>query len=166
MKNFLKIPILFTVVAISACRSHRIVEESNYSDKDSCEIQTEVIAHHLTNVEKTESISSSVAQDHLEFSDGAGEIRINSIGEVSIKGLKSAYLMRQNTHERSVTTAATTDSLTAKSQEKSLKATDTMSKAIETNPNVSLIGIKLTLFIGIIIVFILSIRSGLKRVFN
>ena len=166
MKNFLRIPILFTVITISACRSHKIVEESNYSDKDSCEIQTEVIAHHFTNVEKTESISSSVAHNHIEFSDGAGEIKINPNGEVSIKGLKSAYLMHQNTHEQSVTTAMTADSLTAKSQEKSLKVTDTMSKAIATHPNVFLIWIKITLFIGLIIVFILSIRSGLKRVFN
>ncbi|MDE6697699.1 MAG: hypothetical protein K2K25_12535 [Muribaculaceae bacterium] len=166
MKNYLKIPILFTVFAISACRSHKTVEQSNYSANDSCEIQTEVRVHYLTNFEKTESISSCLVQDHLEFSDEAGEIRIYSNGEVTIKGIKSAYIMRNDTHKQSTTTTAVTDSITAISNEKSVKATDTTSRAIATNPTFSLIWIKITLFIGLIIVFILSIRSCLKRFFN
>ena len=166
MKNYLKIPILFTVVAISACRSHKTVEQSNYSANDSCEIQTEVIAHNLTNIVKNEIISSHFVQDHLEFSDEVGEIRINSNGEVSIKGIKSDDIMRNDTHKQSTATTAVTDSITAISHEKSVKATDTTSKAIATNPTVSLIWIKITLFIGLIIVFILSIRSNFKRFFN
>ena len=159
MKNFLKIPILFTVVAISACKSHKTVDVSNYSANDSCAIQTDLSVHSLNIIEKTESISSCITQDHLEFSDGAGEIRINSIGEVSIKGLKSAYLMRQNAHEQSVTTAATTDSITAKSQEKSAKITTFATKAEAKIPVSSSIWIKIIFFIIIIILLIRIMRS-------
>ncbi|MDE6522686.1 MAG: hypothetical protein K2L17_07705 [Muribaculaceae bacterium] len=158
MKNYLKFSILFIVIAISACRSHKTVEVSNYSANDSCIVQTDLSVRSFTNIEKTESISSCIAQDHLEFSDGAGEIRINSIGEVSIKGLKSAYLIHQNTHERSVTTATTTNSLTATSNEKSAKITTSATKAEATIPVSSSTWLKIILFIIIIILIIRFIR--------
>ncbi|MDE5998048.1 MAG: hypothetical protein K2G77_07565 [Muribaculaceae bacterium] len=166
MTNFSKFPILFAVIAISACRSHKTIEASSYSANDSCIVQTDLSAHSLTNIEHNESIITHLAQDYMEFSDGAGEIRINSVGEVSIKGLRSVYLIHQNTHEQSVTTAATTDSLTAKSHTKSVKKTATATKANAAIPAISSSQFKIILFIALIIIFILSIRSVLNRFFN
>lgn len=159
MKNISKFPILFAVIAISACRSHKTVEVSNYSANDSCEIQTEVRAHRLINVEKTESISSFIAHDHMEFSDSTGEIRINSNGEVSIKGLKSAYLVRHDIHQKSVTTAATIDSIAVQSHEKSVKITTTATKAVATNPILSDILLKF-IFLMMIIILLIRIRRS------
>lgn len=157
MKTFSKFPILFAVIAISACRSHKTVEVSNYSANDSCEIQTEVRAHHLINEEKTESISSCIAHDHMEFSDSAGEIRINSDGEVSIKGLKSAYLIRHDIHQQTVTTSATNDSIIVQSHEKSAKTSAIATKTNAITSSTSSLWIEFILFMLIAILIIISI---------
>lgn len=157
MKKFLKFPIIFTVIAVSACRSHNTVEVSNYSTNDSCEIKTYVRALSLTNIEQNESIVSRLTQDHMEFNDGTGEIRIHSNGEVSIKGLKSAYLTRHDIHKQSATTATIKDSLTAKSHTKSTKTTDVTSKANTTIPATFSLCLKILSLIVLIILSILSI---------
>ncbi len=159
MKHSLKFPILFIVIAFSACRSHKTVEVSNSSANDSCIVQTDLSVHSLTNIEKTESISSCIAQDHLEFSDGAGEIKIHPNGEVSIKGLKSAYLMHQNTHKQSEASVVTSDSITATSQEKSTKTTTSATKTNTSIPISSSTWIKIIFFIIIIILIIKISRS-------
>lgn len=166
MKNFLKFPILLAVIAVSACRSHKTVEASGYSANDSCIVQTDLSIHSLTNIEHSESITTHLAQDHMEFSDGAGEITINPNGEVSIKGLKSADLMHHDTHTQSITTVSTNDSITVQSLAKTAKATDTTTKAISTNPTVSSTWLKTLLIIALTIIVILSFRSILKRFFN
>ena len=158
MKNYLKIPILLTVIAFSACRSHKAIEVSDYSANDSCVAQTDLRVHSFTNIAKNETISSHLAQDHMEFSDGAGEIRIYSNGQVSIKGLKSANLMRQNTKKHSAMTVAITDSVTATSHEKSAKITTSATKAEATIPVSSSIWIKILFVIIIIILIIRFIR--------
>ncbi|MDE7420554.1 MAG: hypothetical protein K2N35_10130 [Muribaculaceae bacterium] len=158
MKNLLKIPILFTVVAVSACRSHKKVEVSDHYATDSCKVQTDLTVHSITNIEKNEYIDSLLAQDQLEFKDGAGEIRIHSNGEVSIKGLKSAHLMRQNTHKHSATTVTLNDSVAAKSQIKSTKTTTKATKANTVIPVASSIWLKVLSFIIIPILVLLTIR--------
>lgn len=166
MKNFLKFPILLTVLAACGCRSHKTVEVSNYSSNDTCVVQTDLSVHSLTNIEKTESISSRLAQDLMEFSDGAGEIRIHRNGEMSVKGLKSVHLVRHDIHKQSAITAAINDSLTAKSHTKSSMATSTATKANATIPATSSIRLKILLFIGLILLLIISTRHVLKRFFN
>lgn len=166
MKNFLKFPILFTVLAACGCRSHKTVEVSNYSSNDTCVVQTDLSVHSLTNIEKTESIFSCHAQDLMEFSDEAGEIRIHRNGEMSVKGLKSAHLIRHDIHKQSETTAASNDSLTAKSHTKSSMATSTATKANSTIPATFSIWLKILLFIRLIILLIISTRHVLKRFFN
>ena len=166
MKNLLKYPILVSFIAISACKSHKPVEAFNYSANDSCMVQTDLSVHSLSNIEKNESITTRLAQDHLDFSDGGGEITIHPNGEVSIKGLKSAHLMRHDSHKQSATTASNNDSITAKSQTKTAKTTDAKSKTMVTNPTSSSIWQKILLLILLIIVFILSMRFILKRFSN
>ena len=166
MKNLLKYPILVSFIAISACKSHKPVEAFNYSANDSCMVQTDLSVHSLVDIEKNETISSRLAQDHMEFSDGGGEITIHPNGEVSIKGLKSTYHMRYDSHKQSATTASNNDSIIAKSQTKTAKTTDATSKTTATNPKDSSMWQKILLLIVLIIVFILSIRFVLKRFFN
>lgn len=166
MKHSLKFPILFTLIAISACRSHKTVEVSNYSTNDSCIVQTDLRVHSLSNIEKNESITTRIAQDLMEFSDGAGEILIHSNGEVSIKGLKSAHITRHDTHKQSATTDTTSDSITAKTQTKSIKTRVATSKSMATNPTFSSTWLRILFFVGLILIFVLSMRSVLKRFFN
>lgn len=159
MKNFLKFPILFTVIAVSACRSHKTVEVSDYSTNDSCVVQTDLRVHSLANIEKNESIASRLTQDHMEFSEGAGEIRIYSNGEVSVKGLKSAYLIRHEAHKQSTITAAINDSLDAKSHIQSSKTTVAATKANAITSSTSSIWLKFILFMIIAILIIRIVRS-------
>ena len=166
MKNLLKFPVLFTVIAISACKSHKSVESYNYSANDSCAVKTDLSVHSLVGIGKNETNSSHLAQDHMEFSEGAGEITINPNGEVSIKGLKSADFMHNDADKQSITTVASNDSITVQSQTKTAKASYATKKTMTTNPTVSSIWQKTLLFIALIIIVILSIRFLLKRVFN
>lgn len=159
MKNLLKIPILFTVLATSACRSHKTADVSNCSSNDSCVVQTDLNVHSITNVEKTESISSCLAKDHMEFSDGAGEILIHSNGEVSVKGLKSVYHTNYDTHKQSVITADINDSLTAKSHSKSTKATVSATKTTDTILATPSVLFKIILFMIIALLLIRIRRS-------
>lgn len=159
MKHFLKFPILFTVIAFSACRGHKVIEVSDYSANDSCVAQTDLRVHSFTNIAKNETIYSHLAQDHMEFSDGAGEIKIHPNGEVSIKGLKSAYLMHQNTKKHSVTTAAITDSVTATSHEKSTKITTSATKNNTSIPISSSTWL-IVLFFIIIAILLIRIRRS------
>ncbi len=155
MKNPLKILFLFAVVAFSACRSHKAIEASNYSANDSCVVQSDLGIHSITNIETTESIASCLTQDHIEFNDEAGEISIHSNGEVSIKGIKSVYLLRQDTHKQSATAITTNDSVTAKTQVKSEKVT---TKANSINPIASSIWLKIFFFIALTFLSFLTIR--------
>ncbi|MDE6560950.1 MAG: hypothetical protein K2K75_06200 [Muribaculaceae bacterium] len=166
MKNLLKYPILVSVIAISACKSHKPVEAFHYSANDSCLVQSNLSVNSFVAIEKNETISSRLAQDHMEFSEGAGEIIINSNGEISIKGLNSADLIRHDTHKQSITAVSTNDSITVQTQAKTAKATDTTSKAVSANPTVSSTWQKILLFIAFIIIVILSFRFLLKRFFN
>lgn len=158
MKHLLKFTFLFTVVAFAACRSQKTVEVSNHSANDSCEVQTDLRVHSITNIEKNESIASCFTRDHIEFSEGAGEIRMHPNGEVSIKGLKSASLMRQDTRKQSATTININDSVAAKSQIKSTKATTKATKVNAKIPAASSIWLKIVLVFCLVIIVFISTR--------
>lgn len=158
MKNLLKFTFLFTVVVFSACRSHKTVEVSNYSSNDSCEVHTDLRVHSISDIEITESIASRLKQDLVEFNDGAGEIRINPNGEVSIKGLKSANILRQDVHKQSSTSVTTNDSVTAMSQIESVTATTKATKANATIPVASSSWLKFIIVFGMIIILFISTR--------
>lgn len=166
MKNLSKFPILFIVVAFSACRSHKAVEVSNYTSNDSCIVQTNLgISSHI-NTETTESISSYIAKDFMEFSDGAGEIRIHSTGDVSIKGLKSACIMSRDYHKQSATTVALNDNVNANSYKKSANETAAEAKDISIIPIGSSIRLKIFSFMTITAIIFLAMRYFKKLWLN
>lgn len=92
MRNYNKIPFLFTIVVFSGCKSSKMIEESSFSYVDSCAVESTVNMQTLTASVAVESIAASCTQDHFDFQDGSGEIQIHPDGEVTVKGLKSASL--------------------------------------------------------------------------
>ncbi len=159
MQNYSKISFLFAILALSSCHSRRVTEVSGYTAQDSIAVQTDLKVYSLTNIEKSESISSCSSHGSMYFDDGRGEIKIYPNGEVTIKGLKRAHLIAEERHELKAAKEVVNDTLTVNSHSKAAAATSFDIKADKTITADCFMGIKILRLIptAIIILLILSI---------
>ncbi len=135
MRNLANLSIIVAIAMVSGCRSHKAIEESAYTINDSCSLKTSVQVQSMTNIGDSESVDSSLRQDHFDFEEGAGIIQINPDGEVTIKGLKSASLLRKSNHKTSDVQISVSDTLSAESNSESNSAVASEVKTRKDTPS-------------------------------
>lgn len=159
MKTFTKTSFLLAITILASCRSHKKMEESSFSSKDSCTVQTSMSLQSFTNVLAAESISSSLTQDHFDFHEGAGEILIHTNGDTTIKGLRSAVLARKTQNKESETHVSLSAGLSSESHSESSNVIVKDEKTVTNNLTSSnLIRIRLLLIVIILIAGLLSLK--------
>ncbi len=162
MKTYSKI-FLIVILALSACRSHKTTEQTHYVANDSCTTQTNLQLHSISEMAKTELISAHVSQDHIDFHDSIGEIQIQPNGQMTIKGIRSANIARQEIKRLSEMQISLSDSLT---EDSSIESGISISSDVKTKtdtPTSSLNWNNISLFIAISLLLLLAIRYFLNH---
>ncbi len=163
MNNFAKFSILMAIAMLFGCRGQKAIEESVYVASDSCKVETSLNVQSLTNMVITESADSSFLQNHFDFEDGAGIIQIHPDGEVTIKGLKSASLIRQSRHKTADIQLSVSDSISAESHSEFSSATGKEIKTRKDTPTSKSNWLKyLLLVISILIGILFSLKNSIK----
>ena len=98
---------------LSSCRSQQKLVESTGSAIDSCISKQKLLMQSVMNMDINDSMTSNLIKKHIRFSEGTGEIQIHPDGEVTIKGLKSADITRQDLCEKSAVRTYISDSLSS-----------------------------------------------------
>lgn len=156
MRNYAKFSIIMALAILSACRSHKVkvIEESAWTSSDSCTVESTIRIQSLKNIAAAESSDSSFHQDHFDFEEGAGMIQIHPDGEVTIKGLKSASLIRKSNRKTSNIQISESDTLSSESYSESYSATTSEVKPKSETPISTPRWIKLLFLVGAIILVI------------
>ncbi len=167
MNNFAKFSIFMAIAMLFGCRGQKAIEESVYVASDSCKVETSLNVQSLTNMVITEYADSSFRQNHFDFEDGAGIIQIHADGAVTIKGLKSASLLRKSNHNASDGQISMSDRLSAESHTESNSTVVCEVKTRKDTPSANSNWLKyLLLVISILMVILLSlkrIKASLKQ---
>lgn len=119
--------------------------------------------HTELKLRKSDSISSSLVRDHIDFHEGLGHIEIHTDGSVSISGAKSITTSRSSTESLSHSSLSRTDSVGSQTGKKTFSETSvTTVQPSSTSMKTSLI-IGCTVFVIIIVLVIYRrISAALK----
>ncbi len=159
MNNFAKFYFLLAVAMLSACRSHKAIEESVYVASDSCKTETTLNVQSLTNIAATESADANYRQEHFDFEEGAGVIQIHPDGAVTIKGLKSTVLTRKSKHQTTDIQISESDTLSTETHSESSSAMESEVKTKKDTPASNSNGLKhLFLLITILLVIVFFLK--------